>query len=286
MDHPIWRISLFGGIRASSGDRIVDRFQTQKTGVLLAYLAYHLQRRPFREELIEILWPDVELDAGRNRLSQALAWLRSVLEPDGAAKNSVLVCDRLSVGLNPEAVVTDVGDFQSAANATTSTHESAVQLTTLARACDLYTGHLLPGYYDDWVLGERQRLLEIYLKSLRRLIALSEEAKDFDRAVDFARRAIAADPLAEELYCELMRVLAASGQSVAALREYRELERVLSKELSLTPSAGARALVDARLESDFYNVAATRCARRESRDGAQSTAADRTGLERHAEGSR
>jgi len=254
MDHPIWRISLFGGIRASSGDRVIDRFQTQKTGVLFAYLAYHVQRRPFREELIEILWPDVELDAGRNRLSQALAWLRSVLEPEGTVKNSVLVSDRLSVGLNPDAVVTDVGEFQSAASAP-STQDPSTQSSMLTRACDLYVGHLLPGYYDDWVLGERQRLLDIHLKSLRRLIALSEDAKDFDRAINFARRAIAADPLAEELYCELMRVLAASGQSVAALREYRELERVLSKELSLTPSAGARALAEQIRQNDLESVA-------------------------------
>jgi hypothetical protein len=41
---PVWRIELFGGLRARRGDQVVTRFRTQKTGALLAYLAYYCQR--------------------------------------------------------------------------------------------------------------------------------------------------------------------------------------------------------------------------------------------------
>ena len=34
-----WRIELLGGLRAVQADRVVSRFQTQKIGLLLAYLA-------------------------------------------------------------------------------------------------------------------------------------------------------------------------------------------------------------------------------------------------------
>ena len=37
-----WRIELFGGLRAEYPSREVTRFSTQKTAVLLAYLAHHL----------------------------------------------------------------------------------------------------------------------------------------------------------------------------------------------------------------------------------------------------
>jgi hypothetical protein len=43
MDAP-WRIELLGCLRATRDDRVVTRFQTHKTGALLAYLAYHCQR--------------------------------------------------------------------------------------------------------------------------------------------------------------------------------------------------------------------------------------------------
>src|SRR5262245_26308447 len=36
-----WRIELLGWLRATQGERVVTRFRSQKTGALLAYLAYH-----------------------------------------------------------------------------------------------------------------------------------------------------------------------------------------------------------------------------------------------------
>jgi DNA-binding SARP family transcriptional activator len=71
-----WRIELLGRLRAVQGDRVLTRFRTLKTRSLLAYLAYDLQRPHPREELIEMLWPESDLDAGRGNLSTALHSLR------------------------------------------------------------------------------------------------------------------------------------------------------------------------------------------------------------------
>src|SRR5260370_42558967 len=76
-----WRIELLGGLRAVQADRVVSRFQTQKIGLLLAYLAYFPQRTHQREALIEMLWPECDSQAGRNNLSVSLSWLRRQLEP-------------------------------------------------------------------------------------------------------------------------------------------------------------------------------------------------------------
>ncbi len=75
-----WRIQLFGGLRAESADCLVTRFRTQKTAVLLAYLAYyHAQTHP-RERLIEQLWPEADVDEGRHNLSNARSSLRRQLQ--------------------------------------------------------------------------------------------------------------------------------------------------------------------------------------------------------------
>src|SRR5262245_48049647 len=55
-----WRIELLGGLRATRGDRVVTRFQRQKAGALLAYLAYFRQRPHPRPVLIELLWPECD----------------------------------------------------------------------------------------------------------------------------------------------------------------------------------------------------------------------------------
>src|SRR5689334_10108462 len=77
------RIELLGGQRVVQGERVLTRFRTQKAAILLAYLAYHPDRSHPRELLFELLWPEVELEVGRNRLRMTLSFLRRPLEPPG-----------------------------------------------------------------------------------------------------------------------------------------------------------------------------------------------------------
>src|SRR2546427_7413254 len=107
-----WRIELLGELKAIQGDRVVTRFRTQKTAALLAYLAYHRYRSHPRQVLIELLWPEGDVDAGRHNLSVALNALRDQLEPADTPSGTVLVTDRFSVGLNTNAVTTDVTEFE------------------------------------------------------------------------------------------------------------------------------------------------------------------------------
>src|SRR5881628_2789450 len=66
----VWQIQLLGGLRATHGNSVIAQFPSRPIAMLLALLAMQPQRRHAREELIELLWPDVELDVGRNRLRQ------------------------------------------------------------------------------------------------------------------------------------------------------------------------------------------------------------------------
>ena len=54
MNEP-WRITLLGGLRAQLREREISRFSTQKTGALLAYLAFYRDRQHPREVLTAIL---------------------------------------------------------------------------------------------------------------------------------------------------------------------------------------------------------------------------------------
>jgi predicted ATPase len=74
------------------------------------------------------------------------------------------------------------------------------------------------------------------------LIAHREQAGDLPGAIQLAHRMVAADPLREEAHHTLMRLLAAAGEPAAALRQYRELERLLEQELDTAPEAATRAL--------------------------------------------
>jgi len=142
-----WQIRLLGALSASRGDERLTHFGARSVLLLLARLVIHPQRQHAREELIELLWPGVDIDAGRNRLRQTLFGLRQVLEPTGAFATPVLEADRFGVRVIPGRLDSDVTRF-----------EAACRHGRTAEALALYGGELLPGFYDDWVVEERHRL--------------------------------------------------------------------------------------------------------------------------------
>lgn len=145
---PRWHLRLLGGFALDDGVQAsVGRLPSRAIMLLLARLALEPARAHGREELIELLWPEVALDVGRNRLRQALSALRSVLEPRDAPTSPVLLADHRTVSLVPGALSCDAGLLRVA----------------LARgdregAARLYRGELLPGFFDDWVLETRRVL--------------------------------------------------------------------------------------------------------------------------------
>ncbi len=143
-----WRVRLLGTVEASDGVRTLQRFPSRAVASLLARLAATPDRAHAREELIELLWPGVDLAVGRNRLRQALSTLKALLE-DGAMGpgNPVLVADRLYVRVVPGAIESDAFEFEQMARAGRA-----------AEARALYRGEFMPGFYDEWIEDTRLAL--------------------------------------------------------------------------------------------------------------------------------
>src|ERR1051326_3538507 len=239
----LWRIELLGGLRVDGSDQSIVRFRTRKTAQLLAYLAYHSSRSHPREELMDLLWPESDTEAAHTNLRVALNSLRRQLEPPGIPAGSALIADHASIRIHPSTICTDVDDFETALGSAARTHDPAKRLHSLSYAVELYQGDLLPGFYEDWVLRERQRLADAYLAAVQDLIHLLEQSQDLNTAIEYAHLAVRADPLREEAHCDLMRLYAKVGRHAEARRHYRELERLLQEELDATPAPATRQLL-------------------------------------------
>lgn len=255
---PLWRIELLGGLRAIQSDRVIARFAHQKAAALLACLALaHAAepRRPgghLREELVELLWPEIDRELGRGKLRFMLHSLRQQLErSDPNASSSLalsgtrlLIADRSTLRLDPVAFTTDVAEFRAALQAAPRIAAPGERAQLLGAAAALYQGELLPGFFEPWVLAERQHLAESHLELLQQLATALEEAGDPESALAYAQQAVSIDPLREEAHYLLMRLYAAAGQPSATLHQYHELERLLREELGETPSAASRTLAE------------------------------------------
>jgi DNA-binding SARP family transcriptional activator len=254
-----WQIELLGGLRLSRSGRSITHFRTRKTGVLLAYLASCSDRTHPRDELVELLWPDASPEDGRNSLSQAISWLRREIDPAGpadaeadgaegkptnaASGEPLLVADRTTARLNAHAFTTDVAQFAAALHGAAQAADGAQRARWLTRAMELYRGELLPGCFEPWVLQERAWLAEQYFQALGQLLVELERMEELQSALNYARHGVSMDPLREEAHRNLIRIYVASGQPDAARRQYRELERLLERELDDTPEAASRTLI-------------------------------------------
>ncbi|MCW3054003.1 MAG: transcriptional activator, partial [Chthonomonadales bacterium] len=243
MDQP-WKIEMLGGLRVHQADTVITRFKTHKTGVLLAYLAFYLQRTHTREALISMLWPEVDLLQGRPSLSVALSSLRHQLEPPGTAARSVLITTNADVRLNPAACTTDVQEFEALLQSAKKADPGTAEIDLLTRAVESYRGELMFGYYEDWCLTERERLEGLYVQGLRGLVFALVREREVRQAIPYAEKAVAVAPLQEELYRDLMQLYSASSQPSLALQQYRVLEERLEQELGDRPSAATRKLAE------------------------------------------
>ena len=66
---------------------------------------------------------------------------------------------------------------------------------------------LLPGY-DDWVSPERQRLADEYVDAMICLADLLRRLRPNQEAIEYARKAVAVDPIHEQAACGLVDFLA------------------------------------------------------------------------------
>jgi len=100
----------------------------------------------------------------------------------------------------------------------------------------LLDGELLPDWYDDWVLFERERVHQLRLHALEKVAERLTGQGRFGEAVDAVLAALRADPLRESSHRVLMKTYLEEGNRLEAMRHYELYRDRLGRELGLEPS--------------------------------------------------
>lgn len=103
---------------------------------------------------------------------------------------------------------------------------------------------LLPDWYDDWVLLERERLVQLRVHALGAAAERLADEGRFGDAVDVAFAALRGDPLCERAHHMLIRAYLAGGDRVEAIRHYRSYCALVQQKFGLTPSAEIASLIE------------------------------------------
>jgi DNA-binding SARP family transcriptional activator len=212
---------------------------------LLAYLLLQQGRSVSRQQTAFLFWPDSSENQARTNLRNLLHRLRSALP----ALDQFLIQEESYLQWRDDLVFTcDVIEFEAAVSgAKTAVLHSQVEL--FEYAVDHYSGDLLPACYSDWLLGERERLRQIYLTSKIRLAELYEDQRAYPKAIATVQDLLRQDTLNENAYTWLMRLHALEGNRAQALHVYHTCAEVMWKELGVEPGPDVKSLYGQLLQA-------------------------------------
>jgi DNA-binding SARP family transcriptional activator len=191
---------------------------------LLAFLALQDRQRP-RAYVAGMLWPDIGEERAGGRLRSAVWRL-------GHTGCQLVDGSRTHLRLAQEVHVDWRGVAREYRRLLDDSADMAVDLLTLVSA----SGDLLPEWYEDWVIIERERFRQLRLHALEALCVRLTKAGPTWLAVEVGLAAVAAEPLRESAHRALIEAHLAEGNRSEALRQLDLYRRLLRDELGLEPS--------------------------------------------------
>jgi len=109
----------------------------------------------------------------------------------------------------------------------------------------IHTGELLPGWYDDWLIVEHERMRQRRLHMLEVACRRLTSARRFANALEAGLAAVAVEPLRETGHAAVIEAHLAEGNLIEASRQYELLRDLLREHLGVRPSKRVRQLIHA-----------------------------------------
>jgi DNA-binding SARP family transcriptional activator len=198
---------------------------------LLAFLA--IKGPAPRPVIMGMLWPEVSEPHARGSLRTALWRLHRGVPCLLRSAGDMLA-------LHPDMQV----DIQAMTKSAQVILRDASQVSA-GHAVLRIRGELLPGWYDDWVIFERERLRQLRLHALDALAERYTVQGRYADALEAAMESVYIEPLRESANRIVIAIHLAEGNVAEAARHYQFFWELLRAELGLEPSEELTAMLSA-----------------------------------------
>jgi len=227
-----FRLSTLGGLSLSASDVLLpSQAQRRRSLALLAIIAASGRGGASVDQILTLLWPDLDSERASNNLKQTKHAASAIIGTDA------LVRTNTKIRLNTDVVSVDLWDYRD-----------AISAGALEDAVALYDGTFLDGFrltgvstFERWLDTQRE---QIHQTQLRIVESLAIRTTVGDHSLEWWRKLVSYDPLSDRYAEGLMRALARNGDVPAALQVARRHEADLLQELELTPGPSFARLVN------------------------------------------
>ncbi|MFQ5795184.1 MAG: BTAD domain-containing putative transcriptional regulator [Candidatus Bipolaricaulia bacterium] len=234
------RVQLFGLFQLWRDDELIppEAWRGYKAQAFFKILLTEPGRPFTHDQLIDWLWPDVDLDKADKHLRSLVSRVRRILEPElkRGAQSQYILTRPSGYRFNPEAdCVIDAQRFedhlkQARQLESNTQFEPAIQ--AYQQAVELYQGEFLADdRYEDWAIPHIERWQRTYLSALSQLAECHARLGQYRRAIEYCQQAIELDPYHEENYRQKMRYHAHAGEREKELTALQKL--LLDEEVRL-----------------------------------------------------
>lgn len=240
-------VLMFGPFSLFANGRLLDTSGNTKTYRVMRHLLARRRAVP-RDVLIELFWPDADLDTGRRNLHQAVYVLRKALRIPGG-HDSVISLDGDAYSINPTARLwNDIDEFDRELRDGRSAEaqgDSATAERHFAAAVALYRGEFLEDTpYEEWALAARDQYRVAFLEGANRLAQLQHERSDYASALTTTQQTLRLESCDETAHRLAMRLHAQMGEQSLVIRQFRTCVSSLAAAYDVTPSDETTALFE------------------------------------------
>jgi len=206
---------------------------------LLAYLTLTAGTPHRREKLAGTFWPDTADENARKNLRQELWRIRKAISAGQPTEGEYLLADEFTLTFNRNAGYwLDVSQME----------RPDLDLQSLIANLSLYQGELLPGFYDEWITLERERIQAVFEARMEQLLEQLITAERWIAVQEWGERWLTLSAAREPAYRALMLASGVRGDMLKVVSLYQRCTDELLEHLGVEPSAETRALYDGLLK--------------------------------------
>jgi len=237
-------IQTLGGFRVwRNGEEVPTTAWGREKAIHLFQFFITLRRQyVHKEQIMDRLWPDLDIEKGDRDFKVALNSINKALEPEREPRSDPLFVKRYSlaygidfenVWLDAEAMELLIGTGNQAILGPDKNRDFAI--ACYEAAVKLYHGDYLPERrYEDWTSAERERLQLLALNTMTTLAELLLDRAPLE-SLRLTQRVLSIDSVWEDAYRVQMRAFTAQRNRPLALRTYQRCVEVLAEEFGVEP---------------------------------------------------
>ena len=244
----IIKVTMFGGFKIEIGGAMIQdtAARTHQLWHLIEYLVTFRHKTISQEELIEILWPEDDIENPSNALKNLIYRIRSAFsQQDLPYAREMIAFTRGSYQWNNGLPCTvDIEEFEELYKQGSLPNQTReVSIEKYMQAIDIYRGDFLPGScYENWVVPISSYYRSMYFKCVYAVLSMLSEQQQWPEIEMICKKALIIDHFEENAHKYLILAMIKQGKQTQALAHYSFVTDLFFRELGVNPSASMREL--------------------------------------------